>query len=249
MSIAATFPPMASEKLTADEKAASVRLKQIWNNNKKRLGLTQTNMAERFRNRDGESITQGGVGHYLNGRSALNARACVMFAEALQVSPDDFAPVSALKELDILRNKRRQDGYVEISYYRRKFSAGAGANNEDDASEDRIMFQKSWLDSEGLNSQNLTAIDVAGDSMAPQIVDGDTVLVRRDKTTIEDGKIYAFDHGQDQRIKRVFRKSKGLIVMVSDNPVQGGSPEIIRTGDLNDVMIIGQVWHRSGRVV
>jgi len=213
--------------------------------NKSRLNLTQTSMAHMYKNRDGESITQGAIGHFLNGRTALNARACTLFSEALQVPLEEFAPASVLKELELLAD-RRHDDYIEVAHYDRRFSGGAGAT--DGESEERLLYRRDWLHKHGVQASDLTAVDVVGDSMAPQIRDGDTLLIRRDLTEIESGMVYAFDHGTEQRVKRVYRKSRGIIVLASDNPDYPGGPEVIKAGDLNEIKIIGLVWQRAGPV-
>jgi SOS-response transcriptional repressor LexA len=46
-------------------------------------------------------ISQGGVGHYLNGRNALNAAVAAVFARALQVDVSDFSP-SLAKEISAM---------------------------------------------------------------------------------------------------------------------------------------------------
>lgn len=234
------------EKLTPDESLAAKKLKKIWDSNKSRLGLTQTGMGERYKNRKGGSITQGAVGHFLSGRTALNARACALFADALQVPVEDFAPMAVIRELEKLQGRNTPKDYVEVTYHKRRFSAGAGASDGDE--EDRVMYQKKWLDKNGVSSRDLKLVDVVGDSMSPQICDGDTVLIKTNKTTVEDGNVYAIDHGGDQRIKRIYREKNGVLLLVSDNAEAGGPPEVISRGDLADIDVIGLVWQRSGPV-
>lgn len=82
-------------ELTEMERAECAKLKEIFNNKKKELGITQAGLAERF------EMTQPAIGHYLNGTNALNAQIASQFAEVLQVSIEDFSERLA-KEIEQL---------------------------------------------------------------------------------------------------------------------------------------------------
>ncbi len=72
--------------LTTEQLEDAKRLKALYESKKKELGLTQQHIA------DALDITQGAVGHYLNGRNALNLSVAASFAKILQVSIADFSP-------------------------------------------------------------------------------------------------------------------------------------------------------------
>lgn len=232
-----------SSGLTAEERNAAARLKEIWNARKKTLGLSQAAVAERF------GMTQGGLGHYLNGRNALNARVCIQFAALLGIREEDFAPPAVLKELEQMRKGAASlaEQFVPVPHYAARMAAGAGAN-DDNALLESLMFRRDWLAKEGLTAEHLCVVSVTGDSMAPQLADGDQVLVRQDRRTIENGKVYALNHGGDQRVKRVFRPRPNFLLLQSDNEGNDTGPELLRTGDLDEVTVIGEVWMRIGRV-
>lgn len=73
--------------LTAQEKIAQQRLREIWHEKKKQLGLTQEKAAHLL----GWS-SQGTVGQYLLGRIGLNTDAIMKFASLLEVKPTDIDP-------------------------------------------------------------------------------------------------------------------------------------------------------------
>lgn len=75
--------------LTPDQLEDAKRLKALYESKKKELGITQQDIA------DALDITQGAVGHYLNGRNALNLSAALTFARLLKVPVSDFSPVLA----------------------------------------------------------------------------------------------------------------------------------------------------------
>ncbi|HDY9328362.1 XRE family transcriptional regulator [Klebsiella pneumoniae] len=81
--------------LTSAQIADAERLKALYEAKKKELGITQQSIADML------DISQGGVGHYLNGRNALNAAVAAVFARALQVDVSDFSP-SLAKEISAM---------------------------------------------------------------------------------------------------------------------------------------------------
>lgn len=72
--------------LTPAQVADSKRLKALYEAKKKELGITQQSIA------DALDISQGAVGHYLNGRNALNTAVASVFARLLGISVSDFSP-------------------------------------------------------------------------------------------------------------------------------------------------------------
>ena len=62
----------------------------------------------------------------------------------------------------------------------------------------------------------MVLMDVSGDSMSPEIKDGDTVLIDRSQTDIYIGKIYAVSIGQEVMV-RYLDRSPGKIVLRSAN--------------------------------
>ncbi|ATA26786.1 peptidase S24 [Brenneria goodwinii] len=80
------------KNLTAEQLEDAKRLKALYESKKKTLGVTQQQIADEL------DITQGAVGHYLNGRNSLNVATASAFAKILQVSISDFSP-SLAKEV------------------------------------------------------------------------------------------------------------------------------------------------------
>ncbi|MCV9377319.1 helix-turn-helix domain-containing protein [Hafnia alvei] len=75
--------------LTTEQLEDAKRLKALYESKKKTLGVTQYTIADEL------GISQGAVGHYLNGRNALNAPIASGFAKILQVPISDFSPAIA----------------------------------------------------------------------------------------------------------------------------------------------------------
>lgn len=91
---------MSSDKkkpLTPREREICQRLKAIWDLKHDELGLTQDAVAGVL------EISQGGVGHYLNGRNAIGFEAMFWWAQLLQVHPYEIDPNFAEQLPDDLR--------------------------------------------------------------------------------------------------------------------------------------------------
>lgn len=87
-------------------------------------------------------------------------------------------------------------------------------------------------------------LKVHGDSMIPILYDGDTILVDCAQSRIVSGKIYAFCFGDEVRVKRLFTKLDGGILVRSENP--DVPEETIPASDLDRFFLIGRVIDRSG---
>ncbi|CNH89382.1 LexA family protein [Yersinia enterocolitica] len=72
--------------LTTEQLEDAMRLKALYESKKKSLGITQQVIANEL------DISQGAVGHYLNGRNPLNLNVAAVFASFLQVPISEFSP-------------------------------------------------------------------------------------------------------------------------------------------------------------
>ncbi|MFS1524477.1 LexA family transcriptional regulator [Microbulbifer sp. 2304DJ12-6] len=77
-------------KITQEEKQLAENLKRTWLAKKGELGLNQEKAGATL------GITQGAVGHYLNGRIALNTNIIIKFAKLLKVEPKDIDPAQSI---------------------------------------------------------------------------------------------------------------------------------------------------------
>ena len=81
-------------------------------------------------------------------------------------------------------------------------------------------------------------MDVSGNSMEPELKNGDTVLIDISQKDILAGLLYAIGIDDTIMVKRV-EKHPGKLVLRSDN--QEYSPIVIEDKDMNGVRIIGKV--------
>lgn len=179
-------------KLTTEQLEDANRLKALYESKKKSLGITQQQIADML------DISQGGVGHYLNGRNPLNVQIASVFSNVLQVPIDDFSPTLA-KEAEMITNAlspnvsnprpyRPAPKYPVISWVQ------AGSWNE--ACEPYTLDQiDEWYESEVHVQGSAFWLRVEGDSMtAPSgqsVPDGSLVLVDTGREPINNSLVIA----------------------------------------------------------
>ncbi|MCX9065099.1 helix-turn-helix domain-containing protein [Citrobacter portucalensis] len=86
------------------------RLKAIYEAKKKALGVTQQSIADEL------DITQGAVGHYLNGRNPLNLQVALVFSRILGVDVREFSPDLArdLNKMTVVRVTEPHPDYIGV---------------------------------------------------------------------------------------------------------------------------------------
>lgn len=180
------------KKLTTEQLEDCYRLKALYELKKKELNLTQQQIADEL------DISQGAVGHYLNGRNALNLQIASVFAKKLQVSISEFSP-SLAKEITELskgfdanvsnpRPYRPAPKYPVISFVQ--------AGNWTEACEPYTLSEiDEWYESEVAVQGSAFWLKVEGDSMtAPtgiSIPEGSLVLVDTGREPINGSLVIA----------------------------------------------------------
>lgn len=84
---------------------------------------------------------------------------------------------------------------------------------------DTTTVPTSWIEKNGLTHESLLSILVKGDSMMPNLHDGDTIIVNtRDKALLS-GAVYVVNYEGEAVVKRMIRDA-GQWWLASDNPDQ-----------------------------
>ncbi|EHD21292.1 MULTISPECIES: LexA family protein [Brenneria] len=169
--------------LTTEQLEDAKRLKALYESKKKTLGVTQQQIADEL------DITQGAVGHYLNGRNALNVAVASAFAKILQVSISDFSSALALEASSYAsaadENVTYAGPYTPSPKYPLISSVKAGAWN--DADEPLTLDQiDEWYESDVKIQGRAFWLRVDGDSMTSP-----TGL------SIPEGTLVLFDTGRE----------------------------------------------------
>lgn len=118
-----------------------------------------------------------------------------------------------------------------------RLCAGAGSFEAGSRIEDHYSFKTAWLRSKGFKDR-MVLMDVFGNSMAPEIKDGDTVLIDQSQTDIFAGTVYAVGVEDTIMIKRIEKHPRKL-VLLSDNKEY--APIFLSDEEMDRVRIIGKV--------
>lgn len=129
------------------------------------------------------------------------------------------------------------NAFHAIAKVEARLCAGAGSFDVSSQISGHFSFQKSWLQAKGQANQ-MVLMDVFGNSMAPEIKDGDTVLVDQSQRNILAGAIYAVGIEDTIMVKRI-EKHPLKLVLLSDNKAY--APIFLTGEEIDSVRIIGKV--------
>lgn len=140
--------------------------------------------------------------------------------------------------------------YIQVKESAVRFSAGPGRalQFEEDQESFPVSYRRDWFIKEGMNPDKTKRFKVHGDSMESLLHDGDSVLVNLVETDVVNGKVYAIRYGDELRIKRLYRRLDGGLILHSDNPKHLPRDEEIAPSQVDEyITIIGRVRDKSGR--
>lgn len=173
------------KSLTTEQLDDARRLKALYESKKKDLGITQYSIADEL------GITQGAVGHYLNGRNALNVEVASGFARILQVPISEFSASIASKVAEQAESLKGESNVRFFGEYRsgKRYpvlsSVQAGAWCE--ACEPYAVKDIDlWLESDAHIQGDAFWLKVEGDSMTSPV-----------GISIPEGTFVLFDTGRE----------------------------------------------------
>lgn len=118
-----------------------------------------------------------------------------------------------------------------------RLSAGGGSFETEADVEGYFAFRSEWVERKG-NPSDMVLMEVYGNSMEPELREGDTVLLDQSRRDILAGGIYAVGVEDTVMVKRV-EKRPGQVVLHSDNTDY--SPIYLRGDELDNVRVLGRV--------
>jgi len=111
------------------------------------------------------------------------------------------------------------DRYVSIPQYDIAASAGMGAFVEDHPEVEMVLIDRIWLTMRlSVEPQDVSMINVCGDSMSPTLGHGDVLLVTSDLSKLRDG-IYVVRYDGMLQVKRLQFQPRSKVRVTSDNPM------------------------------
>ncbi|MGM5532509.1 MULTISPECIES: XRE family transcriptional regulator [Erwiniaceae] len=201
--------------------------------------VTQASLAERI------GVSQAAIQKLTSGKAKSSTK-LVEIARALDVRPEwlsdengemkssnrvseipgsyDVVPVDPWDSTTPLRSDE-----VEVPYYKDiELAAGDGSFAEEDNNGFMLRFSKSTLRKVGADTsgEGVICFPAYGNSMEPIIPSGTTVAVDCYNKKIIDGKLYAINQDGLKRIKQLYRKPGGMVVIRSFNRDEYADEEI-----------------------
>lgn len=236
--------------LWGEKMSLAERLKQ----RRDELGYTQAQVAQMA------GLAQPSYGDLENGKTK-SSRKLVQIAHALKVSPDWLATGEgntspeggnadfSNKTIAVWQDgDATPDGMIAIGYLHDVCgSLGNGYINEEPIDELQLWFREETLRECNVNPAFAKAFIVRGDSMAPDINDGQTIAVDTSATRIFDGEVYAFRKCGELKVKYLFKHGDGFKA-VSRNEDKLRYPDEIYTAqdiEADNIEILGQYWWKS----
>jgi phage repressor protein C with HTH and peptisase S24 domain len=139
------------------------------------------------------------------------------------------------------------EGFARISLSAVDASSGPGAYARDDEEREDIVFSRAWLSQHvRVPEESLIVVLNRGGANAPDIGDGDAMLVDRSAGTITDDAFYIFDRGGFLLTKLVEMYVDGRVALKTRNPDSG--VQILSRQDAANVKVFGRVRWRGGIV-
>lgn len=140
------------------------------------------------------------------------------------------------------------EGMIPIRYLTNIVgSMGNGYPNEDYYEEIKLWFREETIIECNVNPDYARVINVQGDSMSPEIVDGQVIAIDTSATRIFDGEIYAFVVNGELKVKYLFKLKDGFKAVSRNDDKLRYPDEIYTTNDIENenIRILGQFWWKS----
>ncbi len=130
-----------------------------------------------------------------------------------------------------------KDTFDIVPKVKARLCAGGGSFEAENNIEGYYSFQKEWLRQKG-SPKNMVLMDIFGNSMEPELKDGDTVLIDQAQKAVLAGAIYAVGIDDTVMVKRL-EKHPNKLVLRSDN--RDYTPLFLQGEEIDTVRIIGKV--------
>jgi phage repressor protein C with HTH and peptisase S24 domain len=127
--------------------------------------------------------------------------------------------------------------FKNIPKVRARLSAGSGSFEVGAEIEGYYAFRKDWLSTKG-NINQMVLMNIFGNSMEPELKDGDTILIDESQKDILAGAVYAIGVEDTIMVKRL-EKHPNKLVLISDN--KDYSPIYLNEHEIGNIRIIGKV--------
>lgn len=195
-------------------------------------------------------LSRSAIENYLSGKSEPNLSRVRFISEkigrsqtwliGLESDSRAEGKASSLVPADELAKIADDPSFSLVPRYDVSASAGHGALVDQEAILGYMAFQTSWLRlTMGVNPDDLSLINAAGDSMEPTIRSGDLLLIDNSVNLLEDDGVYAIRVNEFLSVKRLQLNYEGGIEIRGDNPLY--NTQTIDQSTADRIQIVGRV--------
>lgn len=193
-------------------------------------------------------ITESTLRNYEQGSSSPNAETLEVICKKLRISPEWLVLGTGPMHTSITEKEESlppqyvpQDDsdLIMIPMVNAVLSAGSGSLETDGDSERSYAFRRDFIARKG-KAKNMVLMRVSGDSMEPEIMDGDVVLLDQSKRTVVPGRIFAVGFEEAIYLKRI-DLLPGQAILKSINPAYPPVALDLRGQNGDKLRLIGQV--------
>ena len=203
------------------------RLKKI------RGDMTQADFAKLI------GIHKNSLKRYERGESEPDIGVCSKICSVFGVSPDWLILGTGPMKKDTPQETEDDSDLIMIPMANAVLSAGSGSLETDGDSERSYAFRRDFIARKG-SAKNMVLMRVSGDSMEPEIMDGDVVLLDQSKLKVIPGRIFAVGFEDSIYLKRI-DMLPGQAILKSINPAYPPVNLDLRGQNGDKLRLIGQV--------
>lgn len=218
-----------SRYLTDEQKADAQRLKSLYQSVKKGLGLSQASIA------DAMGITQSAVGHYMNGRQPLNARAVSAFAQILNVGAEQISPSLARQ---IAHQATSLKDSITLEEMARRVMVIAKAIPNELGVANGITPVSGWLKMDDDSSS--FSIEISGNCLWPRIKNGEFVVLEK-RIIPEPGDDVLIVTKDGNYLFKTLASSRNDEVQLSDIAGKSALPDLLPGDNIDKIFFISAI--------
>ncbi len=155
-------------------------------------------------------------------------------SQAFNVNPDWLAKGAGPK---VLSQNIYHEVFRQVPKIKARLSAGGGSFETEPEIKEFYSFRKDWLNKKG-KARDMVLMGIIGNSMEPELKEGDTVLIDQSQKAILAGAIYAVGLADTIVVKRLEKRPEELVLLSENTKYPMMS---FRGEEMNGVRIIGKV--------
>lgn len=137
----------------------------------------------------------------------------------------------------LLNQNEYHETFLQVPKVTARLSAGGGSFETEPEIKEFYSFRKDWLNKKG-RAGDMVLMDVIGNSMEPELKEGDTVLIDQSQKVILAGAIYAVGLADTIVVKRLEKRPEELVLLSENTKYPMMS---FRGEEMSGVRIIGKV--------